>query len=62
MVITINFELNDGYIEYNNFDEISDLDNYNDIKSSYLCRGNLSDILDDTPKSKFTCFEMGKPC
>ena len=32
------------------------------IRLSYLCRGNLSGVLDDTPKSKFTRFEMGKPC
>ena len=32
------------------------------IRPSYLCRGNLSDVLDDTSKSKFTRSEMGKPC
>ena len=34
------------------------------IRPSYLCRCNLSDVLHDTSKSKskFTCSEMGKPC
>ena len=32
------------------------------IRPSYLCRGNLSGVLDDTSKSKFTRSEMGKPC
>ena len=32
------------------------------IRPNYLCRGNLSDVLDDTTKSKFTRSEMGKPC
>lgn len=32
------------------------------IRSSYLCRCNLSGVLDDTPKSKFTPSEIGKPC
>ena len=32
------------------------------IRPGYLCRGNLSVVLDDTPKSKFTRSEMDKPC
>jgi hypothetical protein len=32
------------------------------IRPSYLCRGNLSGVLDDTSNSKFTRSEMGKPC
>ena len=32
------------------------------IRPSYLCRGNLSGVLDDTSKSKFTRSEMDKPC
>jgi len=41
------------------------VDKYNknkNIRPNYLCRGNLSDVLDDTSKSKFTRSEMGKPC
>ena len=34
----------------------------NNIRPNYLCRGNLSGVLDDTSKSKFTRSEMGKPC
>ena len=34
----------------------------NNIRPNYLCRSNLSGVLDDTSNSKFTRSEMGKPC
>ena len=45
-----------------NIDKIAESHINKNIRPSYLCRGNLSGVLDDTSKSKFTRSEMGKPC
>ena len=51
MVINIIFKLNDELIEYNTFEEIIQLENYDDIKCINFYNNNLTSLPDNLPNS-----------